>query len=146
MISFDKTEALIKHGKAKVRTGAKMDKRVLEDAIAAMDESLNSERPTTTSNFSKWVLSVSAAAAVLAIAIPLLMLQPEPSQQIVVQDPVQASPVKQLNMLSLTLAYHRGGIEAVDRQSSQAYAELGTQRGETKGLSMQELLSEGNGV
>jgi hypothetical protein len=52
------------------------------------------------------------------------------------------SPVRMMSRLSLTLAYNRGGIEAVDQQCKRAFELLGQ---ENTNISINELFNENNG-
>ena len=89
-------------------------------------------------------LTKLAAAAVLIIAIGLLIF----SQISHKQEPAQIakkpkSPTEMLTAMSLTMAYSRGGIEAVDRQCEEAFKMLGPRPAE---ITIKQILTEFNGT
>jgi len=85
-----------------------------------------------------------AAAAVLIIAVGLLIF----SQISHKQEPTQMakkpkSPTEMLTAMSLTMAYRRGGIEAVDRQCQDAIKMLGPRPAQ---ITIKQILTEFNGT
>ncbi len=101
---------------------------------------------------------VAAVVAILAIAIFFTFRRPDKQvEPVVIKKPEQSilrsparigtasedrSPVMMMSRLSLTLAYNRGGMEAVDQQCEKAFKLLGNK---TSRISISELLNETNG-
>ena len=87
-----------------------------------------------------------AAAAIIIIAIGLffVVLQntDERAENIDVTE-FTKSPSDMQSILSLNIAYRRGGIDAVDRQSEEAIEMLGPRPAE---ITIQQILSEFNGT
>jgi hypothetical protein len=79
------------------------------------------------------------------VSVGLLMVyrnQPAPQQPPQTVS-VAKSPAEMLTAMSLNMAYRRGGIEAMDEQSSKAFEMLESKPAKA---SIQELLVELNGV
>jgi len=137
-------EEFVRLEKPHVTTGGEMDKRTIDDSFAAMDKTIRAGKPGAA-----WIIFRSraaklAAAAVILVAAGLLMVYRNPP----VQPPPRTvgtakSPAEMLTMISLNIAYRRGGIEAVDEQTSKAFEMLGSQ---SATVSIHELLAESNGV
>ena len=88
-------------------------------------------------------LTKLAAAAVLIVTIGLLMFSQslhKPERAVIADKP--KSPTAMLTAMSLTIAYRRGGIEEVDRQSQEAIKMLGPR---PANISMRQLLQGSNG-
>ena len=139
-------EEFVKSEKSHVTTGEAMDKRTLNDSFAAMDETIRSNRQSVTGIIIRSRTAKLAAAAVIFVAISLLMVYQNPpvSQQPPRQTAsVAKSPAEMLTAMSLNLAWRRGGIEAVDEQSSKAFKMLGSQPAK---ITIEELRVELNGV
>lgn len=88
-------------------------------------------------------LAKLAAAAVLIIATGLLIFGPISHKQ----EPAQTakkpkSATEMLTAMSLTMAYRRGGIEAVDRQNQEAIKMLGPRPAQ---ITIKQMLTEFNG-
>ena len=138
-------EELVRLEKPNVTTGGAMDKRTLDDSFAAMDKTIRANKPSAA-----WIILRSraarlAAAAVIIVGVGLLMVYRNPP---VPQQPPQTvsvakSPAEMLTAMSLNMAWRRGGIEAMDDQSQEAFKMLGSQPAKA---SIQELLFELNGV
>jgi len=138
-------EEFVKLEKPDVTTGGEMDKRTLDDSFAAMDKTIRANKPSAA-----WIILRSraarlAAAAVIIVGVGLLMVYRNPP---VPQQPPQTvsvakSPAEMLSAMSLNMAWRRGGIEAMDDQSQEAFKMLGSQPAKA---SIQELLFELNGV
>ena len=121
-------EEFVKLEKPHVTTGPKMDKRTLNDSFAAMDETIRAGKPSAVGIILRSRAAKLAAAAAVILAVGLLMVDrkppvPTPKQQTV---RVAKSPAQMLTAMSLNLAWRRGGIEAMDEQSSQAFKMLET--------------------
>jgi len=139
----ENTENFVRRGKAKVATDPQMDKRVLDDSFAAMDETAVGS-PGIVRMIVHSRAAKIASAAVIIVAVGLLVNQPEPPEH---KPPkigkVVKSPAEMLSAISLKMAYRRGGIEAVDEVSNKAFEELGSG---PASVSLRELLTESNGV
>jgi hypothetical protein len=138
-------EEFVKLEKPHVTTGGAMDERTLDDSFAAMDDTIRANKTNAAGIILRSRAARLAAAAVILVAIGLLMVHRNPP---VPQQPprtvsVEKSPAEMLTARSLNMAWRRGGIEAVDEQSSKAFKMLGSQPAEA---SIKELLVELNGV
>jgi hypothetical protein len=144
MKPIDNTEDFVRRGKANVTTDSQMDKRVLDDSFAVMDETIGSARSCTTRIILRSRAMRFAAAAAIVLAIGLLTIEPDqPEQEPPGIRSAAKPPAEMLSVMSLNMAYRRGGIEAVDEQSSKAFEMLGAR---SVSVSVQELLAESNGV
>ncbi len=143
MKPIENTENRVRHSKLTVQTDNRLDQRVLDDSFAAMQKTLGAhKRNTYRMVLRHWATRVSAVAAIVVVCITVFKVS-QPSQDPPPELRPQPSPTRMLSMLSLTRAYQRGGIEAVDRQAQQAFDQLGTQ---STDVSLHELLNETNGV
>jgi len=137
-------EEFVRLEKPHVTTGGTMDKRTLNDSFAAMDETIRANKPSAAEIILRSRAVKIAAAAVIIVAVGLLMVYRNPPVQ---QQPktvsVAKSPAEMLTAISLNIAWRRGGIEAVDEQSQEAFRMLGSKPAKA---SIQELLIELNGV
>ena len=143
MKPIDNTESFVRRGKAKVRTDAQMDTRVLDNSFAAMDEAATG-RSSPAQMILRSKMARLAAAIVIITALGLLMIPSEKSEQ--APPPigkVARSPAEMLSAMSLNMAYRRGGIEAVDEVSAEAFKALGSKPAK---VSVRELLTGLNGV
>jgi len=86
-----------------------------------------------------------AAAAVIILTIGFFMTRSKPDKKIEITKVTNAtkSPAEMLTLRSLTIAYRKGGIEAVGRQCDEAIEKLGPK---SKNINIQELFMEINGV
>ena len=82
------------------------------------------------------------AAAVIIVAIGLIavFVHRDPGEQ--VGSSYGQSPTKMMSAISLTMAYRRGGIEAVDQECEKAIRMLGPK---PAGLTVKQLLTKTNG-
>jgi len=138
-------EEFVKLEKPHVTTGDAMDKRTLDNSFTAMDETIRANKTNAAGILLRSRAARLAAAAVILVAVGLLMIYRNPP---VPQQPRQTtiavkSPVDMLSAMSLNMAWRRGGIEAVDEQSSKAFKMLGSKPAEA---SIKKLLVELNGV
>jgi len=138
-------EEFVRLEKPHVTTGGEMDKRTLNNSFAAMDETIRANKPNAVRIILRSRAAKLAAAAAILVAIRLLMLYQNPPAS---QEPprtvnVAKSPAEMLTGMSLSMAWRRGGIEAMDEQSKKAFEMLGAQ---PASASIQELLVELNGV
>jgi len=90
-------------------------------------------------------LTKLAAAAVIIIAISFFIVHQNPSEKAdtTIISKVPKSPAEMQAILSLSIAYRRGGIEAVDRQCQKAIEMLGPRPAE---ITIQQILTEFNGT
>jgi len=89
--------------------------------------------------FGSWIGRLAVAAAVL-VAIGILLiprLGRRPDTLPAGLPPVAKSPAEMMTMMSLQVAYRRGGTEALDRQFDKALEMLGPR---TTSMSLKELL------
>jgi hypothetical protein len=135
----DNTEDFVRRGKAKVATGPRMDKRVLDDSFAAM----GSGRSSTVRILLRSRAIRLATAAVIAVATILLRIQMSPPGQEHPQiNNVAKPPAEMLSMIALTMTYQQGGIEEVERQCDRAILMLGPR---TTRISLGDLFEDLNG-
>ena len=89
-------------------------------------------------------LTKLAAAAVIIVAISLFIAHQGPGEQAdTTVSKVPKSPAEMQAILSLSIAYRRGGIEAVYRQCQKAIEMLGPRPAE---ITIQQMLTEFNGT
>jgi hypothetical protein len=96
-------------------------------------------------NILKKPITKLAAAALIIVTISFLITHLGPSEKADTTDvtTVTKSPADMQTILSLNIAYRRGGIEAVDRQCKKAIEMLGPRP--TK-ITIKQLLTEFNGI
>ena len=139
-------EKFVRDRKPDVTTGRQMDNRVLADSFAAMDKT-SGERKASAARMvlrgRMGRLAVAAAAMIIAGVGLLMVYQKPPVQQPPRIASAARSPAEMLTVMSLNIAWRRGGIEAVDEQSNKAFEMLGSQ---PVRVSIRELLTESNGV
>ena len=145
MMPIENTEEFVRDGKPHVKTGPQMDKRVLDDSFTAMEETLGANKPSSRRIIlQSRAARLAAAAAVIIVVISLFMVHQGPNEQKQRGAPkIAKSPAEMLTAMSLNLAWRRGGIEAVDEQSSKAFKMLGSKPAKT---TIEELSVELNGV
>jgi len=85
-----------------------------------------------------------AAAAVIIIGVSIFITQKNPGEQ---EQPniskATKSPAEMMTAMSLTIAYRRGGMEALEQQYEEACKQLGPR---PRGLSVDQVLTEFNGT
>jgi len=86
-----------------------------------------------------------AAAAVIIVSISFFIVHQRPSEQVDTTKvlKVTKSPVEMMTAMSLTIAYRKGGIEAVEKQYNEAFKLLGPRPGS---LSAEQIFAEFNGT
>ena len=120
-------ETFLKRGKLHVTTDPSMDARVLDDARAAMQESLAAPGWSLGRPLHRyWAIRLAAAAALVVVTCSLLMLdsrglRPQPIDSVIGTRPA----VHGLSARSLQRAFLHGGMEALDSQAQQAFDDLG---------------------
>ena len=145
MKSKENIEEFVKLEKPHVTTGDAMDKRTLDNSFAAMDETIRANKPSAARIILRSKMAKLAAAAIIIVAVGLLMVYQNPPVE---QQPPKTvgptkSPAEMLTAMSLNLAWRRGGIEAMDEQSSKAFKMLGSKPAKA---TIKELSVELNGV
>jgi hypothetical protein len=105
-------------------------------------EKIRTRRPSILWAVYQSPITKLAAAAVLIVGVGLLALfvHQGPGEQPVTK--IAVSPTKMMTAMSLTMAYRRGGIDAVDRQCEKAVRMLRTK---PLPLTLGQLLSDNNG-
>ncbi len=140
-------EEFVKIRKPHVTTSREMDKRTLNDSFAAMEQTIRT-KSTKTSGLRVIVrrraVKLMAAAATVIVAVGLFLGRDRhtPSNPIVEPLIVAQSTVKKMSLMSLRMAYQRGGFDALDRQLRDT---LDLMRPQSLSISMQELLEGVNG-
>ncbi len=138
-------EEHVRREKPHVTTGRSMDKRVLDDSYAAMDERLAAtKRGPVAAIHLRRTMRLAAAAAVAIIVTGLFLTRDRHAPNQPARPPQLAaqSPAMMVSMMSLRTAYQRGGWEALDRQFRDTLGQLGPA---SSGLSMGQLLEGSNG-
>lgn len=142
-------EKFVRVRKPHVTTSRQMDKRTLDDSFAAMEETIRAKsadhKPSTPRIITlSRMVKLAAAAALIILAVSFFSTHQNPGEQ---ERPkivkVTKSPVEMMTAMSLTIAYRRGGIEAVDRQGEKVIKMLGPRPAE---ITVTELLAEYNGT
>jgi hypothetical protein len=144
MKSIENTEDFVRQAKVRVSTDPQMDRRILDDSFEAMNESTAGSRLSAVRMWQRSRVMRLAAAAVIIVSISLLAIQfslppkaPSGTRAVV------KSPADMVSVMSLNMAYRRGGIEAVDDLADVAFA---LPESKPARLSVQEMLTELNGV
>ncbi|MHC4111616.1 MAG: hypothetical protein ACYSUY_11105 [Planctomycetota bacterium] len=140
-------EKFVRVRKPHVTTSRQMDKRTLDDSLAAMEQTIRAKsadhKPSALGIIIRnRMIKLTAAAAVIIVAIGLIavFIHRGPDEQI--GSNFGQSPTKMMSAMSLTMAYRRGGIEAVDEQYEKAIRMLGPK---PVGLTVKQLLTKTNG-
>jgi hypothetical protein len=140
-------EKFVRVRKPHVTTSRQMDKRTLDDSFAAMDHTIRAKsadhKPSAPGIiFRSRMIKLTAAAAVIIVAIGLIavVVHRGPDEQI--GSSFEESPTKMMSAISLTMAYRRGGIEAVDQECEKAIRMFGPK---PAGLTVKQLLTKTNG-
>ena len=141
----EKIEEFVKLEKPHVTTGGEMDKRTLNDSFAAMDKTIRSSKQNAAGMILRSKAAKLAAAAVIFVAVSLLMIyrNPPAPQQPPRTVSIKKSPTEMQSMLSLNIAYRRGGLGAVDRQYKTVVKMLGSRPAE---ITIEQMLAEFNGT
>ena len=140
-------EKFVKVNKPHVTTGRRMDKRTLNDSFAAMEQTIRTK--STKASVPGVIIRsrtarLMAAAAVIIVAIGLFLGRNlhTPSDPTARPRPVAQSPIKKMSLMSMRMAYQRGGLDALDRQLRDT---IDLMRPQSLSISMQELLEGVNG-
>jgi hypothetical protein len=136
---------MIRFGKPRIETGSELDKQVLDDSFAAMDDTIQAKWGNK-QNVLRIILRsriTKVAAAVIIIVVGLLIVHRGPGEQEHSQIvEVTKSPAELTTFASLTFAYRQGGIELVEEMCDRAITLAGPRPVE---ISVQDLLEESNG-
>ena len=104
----------------------------------------SSHQPAILKVILKSPITKIAAAAVIILGVSIFITQKDPSER---EQPniVKATktPTEMMTAMSLTIAYRRGGMEAVEEQYDEAYKQLGPRPGS---LSVEQVLTDFNGT
>ena len=126
------------------------NKRVFSNILQAFQKSTAKDlAPTDQPNIWRIIfrnpITKLAAAVVIIIAISFFIVHQRPFEQAdtTIISKVPKSPAEMQAILSLSIAYRRGGIEAVDRQCQKAIEMLGPRPAE---ITIQQILTEFNGT
>jgi len=126
-------EEFVKIRKPDVTTSREMDKRTMDDSLAAMEQTMRAKsadhKPSTARIITpSRMIKLTAAAAVVIAGISFYVHQGpgEQNDTIIVAEALE-SPSEIMTMKSLKIAYHRGGVEAIENQCEKALKILGPQ-------------------
>ena len=139
-------EKLIKLCKPEVKTDEQMDKLTLNGSFAVMDDTIVNK----SFKFSMFALlrnkiAISTIATVIILIVGFLVFQPEPNDKTnipKVTNEIQ-TPAEMMSLLSINLAYNRGGLDEVEKQCEKAMTEIGPRPAQ---ITVTELLAESNGT
>lgn len=140
-------EEFIKVRKPYVTTSRETDKRTLNDSFAAMEKAImtKSKKASVSRIIIRGrVVKLVAAAAMVIVAIGLFLgrnLQ-TPGKPPAKPQPVAQPTIKKMSLMSLRMAYQRGGLDALDRQLLDT---LNLMVPQSLSISIQELLEGVNG-
>jgi hypothetical protein len=149
MRPFNEIEKLIRRGEPSLKTGEKMDKQTLEDSYAAMEEIIEPKSRDNKSGILRLVVQkrvtklIAAAVIILSIGIFIILNNPDTKVENADVNEFTQSPADMQSLLSLNIAYRRGGIDAVERQSEKATEMLGPRPAE---MTIRQILTEFNGT
>jgi len=145
MKSKENMEKFVKDRKPYVQTSRQMDRHTLDDSFAVMDKTIRTKSTELKPGahgliIRSRVIRLVAAAAVIIVATGLIavFVRQGPDERI----GYDQSPTKMMSAISLTMAYRRGGIEALDEQCEKAIRMLGPR---PLRLTLGQLLTENNG-
>ena len=126
------------------------NKRVFSNILQAFEKSTAKDlAPTDQPNIWRMIfrnpLTKLAAAAVIIVAISFFTVHRDPGEQAdtTIVSKATKSPAEMQAILSLSIAYRRGGIGAVDRQCQKAIEMMGPRPAE---ITIQQILTEFNGT
>lgn len=145
----EKIERFIRAKKPHLTTTGRMDKSVLDDSFAAMEETIRAKSLDSKPNLWKIIIrnkmTKFAAAAMIVLAVGLFVAQRVPDEQIdkSTKPEVVKSPAEMMTAMSLNMAYRRGGMQEVEKQCDKAFEMLGPRPGR---ITVQEILAEFNGT
>ncbi len=142
-------EKFVRVRKPHVKTSRQMDKRTLDDSFTAMEQTIRAKsaghKPSTARIIIlSRMIKLAAAAAVIIVGIGLFLDRGRQSPNELPNEPrlLAQSSTKMMSMMSLRMAYRRGGLDALDQQLQDTLEVLGPQ---SLSISMHELLEGVNG-
>ncbi len=142
-------EKFVRVRKPHVTTSRQMDKRTLNDSFTAMEQTIRAKsadhKPSTAKIITlSRMMKLTAAAALIIVAISLFVARQGPSEQggITRVLEIAESPSEIMTMKSLTIAYRRGGIEGIENHCEKALNILGPQ---PASISLGDLFNGSNG-
>ena len=134
MRTKENIEEFVKVRKTDVTTSREMDKRTLDDSLAAMEQTMRAKsadhKPSTARIITlSRMIKLTAAAAVIIVSISFYIAHQGPGEQkdITIVAEIAESPAEIMTMKSLKIAYRRGGIEGIENQCEKALKILGPQ-------------------
>ena len=149
MRSLKDIEKIIKNSKSYDKSSDQMDKLILEGSFAVMEETVRNK--SLFSKFSIFALfmrnkiAVCVTSVVIIVIVGLLVSKPETGNEI--QPPkvtdVTQTPAEMMSLLSINLAYNRGGLDEVEKQYEKAVTKKVPQ---PRQITIAELLAESNGT
>ena len=137
----DRIKRLI--SKSKVVTSPESDKRILGDALTYLEKLKQPGIWSTVICNPIGKLAVISAAIIVTISFFIVYPGPNENDEIVEIAKVTALPADMQSILSLNIAYRRGGMKAVDRQYQIAAEMLGPRPAQ---ITMKQILTEFNGT
>lgn len=140
-------EKFIRVGKPHVTTSREMDKRTLNDSFTAMEQTIRTKSTKASAPrviVRSRIVRLMAAAAVIIVAVGLFLGRGRhiPSGPTAEPRLIAQLTLKKMSLMSLRMAYRRGGFDALDRQFRDTLDVLGPQ---SSSISMQQLLESVNG-
>ena len=144
MRHLEDIEKFVRLGKANIKTDKQMDKLTLDGSYEVMDETLRM-KSSGYKSLRKSIIMGLAAAAIIILVIGLLVFHSEPED--IVDIPkvpvVTQSTEDMMSLLSINLAYNRGGLDEVEKQYEKAIKKMGPR---PEQITITELLAESNGT
>jgi hypothetical protein len=126
-------EEYVKVRKPDVTTSREMDKRTLDDSLAAMEQTIRAKSADHQPSRARIItlsrmIKLTAAAAVIIAGISFYVHQgPGEQNDTIIVSEAAESPAEIMTMKSLKIAYRRGGIEGIENQCEKALKILGPQ-------------------
>jgi len=133
MRSKENIEEFVKVRKPDVTTSREMDKRTLDDSLAAMEQTIRAQsadrKPSTHRiiTFSRMIKLAAAAVIIVGISFYISHLGPGEQDDTIRVAKTLDSPAEIMTMKSLKIAYRRSGIEGIENQCEKALKILGPQ-------------------
>jgi hypothetical protein len=136
-------EEFVKVRKPNVKTSREMDKRTLDDSLAAMEQTMQAKSAVHKASKARIItlgrmIRIAAAAAVIIVGISIFDHQGPGDQNGINVTEAFDSPAEIMTMKSLKIAFRRGGVEAIENQCDKALHILGP---EPASLSMADLFN-----
>jgi hypothetical protein len=142
----DDIEKFVKARKPNVTTSREMDKRTLDDSLAAMEQTMRAESAPSTARIITFgrVIKLAAAAALITAGISFFYFNQGPVRQKDTDSVTMAvdCPAEIMTMKSLKIAFRRGGLKAIENECDKALEILGP---EPASISMANLFNGSSG-